>query len=173
MIAGLETVTSSLTCIVAWFARNPVAQQQVRQDPSLVTPAVEELMRRETPVIVSSRHVVRDVELADGLTLEAGTDVSLMFAAADVDPHAFPDPLTVDFARSGAGHLAFASGYHRCLGSHLARLELRTAIDQLHRRLRSYAVTPGETPSYRYSGARAATYLPLTFQPAGDVNPGL
>ena len=75
--------------------------------------------------------------------MKAGDLVTQCWTTANLDPEVFADPLTVDFDRSGNRHIAFAAGWHRCLGSHLARLELRTAVDQFHRRIPGYTITPG------------------------------
>ena len=163
VIAGLDTVTASLTCIVGWFARHPDEQRRVMEDPSLLPAAIEELMRFENPVLTSGgRMAIADTEV-NGVPVRKGDSVSLCWSTGDLDPDAFPDALAVDLARPGNRHIAFAAGRHRCLGSHLARLELRVAVDQLHRRLGPYRLTPGESPRYNHAGVRAAEYLPLTF----------
>ena len=162
-IAGLDTVTASLTCIVGWFARHPEGLARVVEHPDVLPAAIEELMRYENPVLTSGgRMATADTEV-NGVPVKAGDFVTQCWTTANLDPEVFPDPLTVDFDRSGNRHIAFASGWHRCLGSHLARLELRTAVDQLHRRIPSYTITPGESPQYHHAGVRAATYLPLSF----------
>ena len=162
-IAGLDTVTASLTCIVGWFARHPRELERVVADPDVLPAAIEELMRYENPVLTSGgRMAIADTEV-NGCPVKAGDLVTQCWTTANLDPEVFADPLTVDFDRSGNRHIAFAAGWHRCLGSHLARLELRTAVDQLHRRIPSYTITPGETAQYHHAGVRAATYLPLSF----------
>ncbi len=166
MIAGLDTVTASLTCIVSWFARHPEEQQRVRSQPDLLPSAIEELMRFENPVLTGGpRYAVTDTEIA-GVPVKAGDKVDVCWTTANLDADQFPDPLTVDLTRPGNRHIAFASGIHRCLGSHLARLELRTAVGVLHERLERYSITPGKSPVYCHEGVRAATYLPLVFEPS-------
>jgi cytochrome P450 len=164
MIAGLDTVTASLSCIVGWLARHPAEQQMLMEDPSRLAPAIEELMRTENPVLTGGmRFAVDDTEIA-GVPIRRGDKIDVCWTTANLDPDQFPDPLHVDLARPANRHIAFASGIHRCLGSHLARLELRTAVDVLHRRLSSYAIAPGETPVYSHEGVRAAVHLPLVFE---------
>jgi cytochrome P450 len=109
------------------------------------------------------RIATRDVEIA-GETIREGEHVMCLIGAADLDPAEFPDPEEIDFTRQGNRHLAFGGGLHRCLGSHLARLEMRVALEELHRRIPDYALTEGETPRYTM-GIRAVDYLPLTFTP--------
>jgi cytochrome P450 len=165
MIAGLDTVTASLTCIVGWLARHPEEQQMLISDPSRLPAAIEELMRFENPVLTGGmRYAVADTEVA-GVPIRKGDKIDVCWTTADLDPDQFPDPLTVDLDRPANRHIAFASGIHRCLGSHLARLELRTAISTFHQRLSSYAIAPDEEPVYNHEGVRAATHLPLVFEP--------
>jgi cytochrome P450 len=126
LLAGLDTVTASLGCMVVYLARNPAHRDALVADPNLVPAAVEELLRWETPVPGVPRLATQDLDIA-GAHITAGEQVTCLLGAADTDPNEFPDPDTVDFAREGNRHLAFGAGVHRCLGSHLARLELRVA----------------------------------------------
>ena len=77
-----------------------------------------------------------------------------------LDESHFDDPDKVDFERERNRHLAFGGGTHRCLGSHLARMELRVAMEEWHRRIPNYEIKPGETPTYS-PGIREVQYLPL------------
>ena len=135
LLAGLDTVTASLGCAVAYLAAHPDRQQALRDDPSLVPAAVEELLRWETPVPGVPRITTRDVEVA-GTTI-AGRARPSPACSRRPTPTAreFPDPESIDFNRSGNRHLAFGGGVHRCLGSHLARLEMRVALEEFHRRV--------------------------------------
>jgi cytochrome P450 len=92
--------------------------------------------------------------------------VYLCWASANLDPEVFEQPADVDLARIDNRHIAFAAGIHRCLGSHLARAELRASIDQFHRRIPDYRVTEGDEVVYELAGVRQAKHLPLTFTPA-------
>ena len=131
MFAGLDTVTASLSCLIAWLGKNPVRRQQLCDDPSLMRKAIEELMRYESPVPSGMRFPATDVDLGGGLVVPAGEQVNAIWAAANVDPSYHLDPLRVDFDRDKSSHMTFASGAHRCLGSHLARLELRIVLEEL------------------------------------------
>jgi cytochrome P450 len=167
VIAGLDTVASSLSLLVAWFARHPAERRRVVEDESLLPAAIEELMRFESPVPLGHRYLAADMDVG-GKVYPAGSKVEVVWAAANVDPEAFDDPLSVDFGRSSNRHIAFASGFHRCLGSHLARLELRVGIGQLHRRIPDYGITPGSEVAYTNYSVRAAERLPLSFTAATD-----
>jgi cytochrome P450 len=163
LLAGLDTVTASVGCMVSYLAQHPEQRQRLVEDPSQIPGAVEELLRWETPVPGVPRVVAEDVELS-GERLEAGERVTVLIGSANIDERGFPQPDDVDFERPANRHLAFGGGVHRCLGSHLARLELRVALEQLHERIPDYSIKPGEEPKYSM-GIRAVEYLPLVFTP--------
>ncbi len=163
LLAGLDTVTASVGCMVSYLAQHPEQRQRLVEDPSQIPGAVEELLRWETPVPGVPRVVAEDVELS-GERLEAGERVTVLIGSANIDERGFPQPDDVDFERPANRHLAFGGGVHRCLGSHLARLELRVALEQLHERIPDYSIKPGETPQYSM-GIRAVEHLPLVFTP--------
>jgi len=163
MIAGLDTVAASLACILCYLARHPEQRLWILADTARWPAAIEELMRFESPVTEGTRKPLVDVELS-GEKIAAGTVCHVSWAAANLDPDVFPDPLNVDLERSPNPHIAFASGFHRCLGSHLARLELRAALDQFHARIPDYrlAVPVG---ALAFSGnPRTPEKLPLRWR---------
>lgn len=97
------------------------------------------------------------------MPVRAGESVYLGWATANLDAETFPNPLEVKLDRKDNRHVAFAAGIHRCLGSHLARLELRTAIDEFHQRIARYWVTEGAEPKYDGIPVRQTVFLPLSF----------
>jgi cytochrome P450 len=163
LLAGLDTVTASVGCMVSYLAQHPDQRQRLVDDPSQIPGAVEELLRWETPVPGVPRVATEDVELC-GERIEAGERITVLLGSANIDERGFPQPDDVDFERPANRHLAFGGGVHRCLGSHLARLELRVALEQLHERIPDYSIKPGEEPKYTM-GIRAVDYLPLAFTP--------
>ena len=163
LIAGLDTVTATLTCNVAYLAQHPDHRRELAEDRSLIPAAVEELMRWESPVPGVARVLSRDAEVA-GERLTAGTRVTVLVGSANTDESEFDRADTVDFHRETNRHLAFGGGIHRCLGSHLARLELRVAMEELQRRIPDYELAPGTTLEYT-EGLRAVEHLPLVFTP--------
>ena len=165
LIAGLDTVSSSLSLMVSYLARHPDQRQQLVDDPTLLPAAIEELLRTETPVPMGGRFASADFEV-NGKQVKAGDMVAVFWAAANVDPDAFDDPMTVDFERPGNRHITFAAGFHRCLGSHLARMELRAALATWHRRVPEYSIAPGKEPIYNHDGVRIVDPLPLVITPA-------
>lgn len=166
LLGGLDTVTASLDCMVARLATHPSERRRLVEDPSIVASAVEELLRFETPVTVVPRMVTRATALGD-VELSSGTRVMLVLGAADTDEQAFCGAGQVDFERSANRHFAFGGGPHRCLGSHLARRELRVAMEELHRRIPEYSLAPGVDLAYT-PGIRQIEHLPLVFGGKGD-----
>jgi cytochrome P450 len=160
MIAGLDTVAASLSCIIAWLARHPEERRRVVADPAMWPDAIEELMRWETPVPGGTRTPTEEMQIG-GETVPAGTHVAVLWAAANLDPEKFTDPLTVDLNRRPNAHYSFAAGFHRCLGSHLARMELRAALDQFHKRIPEYRIPDGIELTYEALPVRLARPLPL------------
>ncbi|AKK30124.1 hypothetical protein AB431_00785 [Mycobacterium sp. EPa45] len=162
LLAGLDTIASSLGCILSYFARTPQHRERLVAEPQLVSTAVEELMRFESPVTAAYRLVTDDVTLPSGASLPAGSWAWVSWAAANLDPDAFPNPLEVDLDRKRNAHMSFASGAHRCLGSHLARLEMGVSLTAWHERIPVYEIEPGAT--LHYSGnPRAPRTLPLVW----------
>jgi cytochrome P450 len=143
MIAGLDTVAASLACFLSYFARHPEPRAAMVADPSRWPSAVEELMRYESPVTDGGRVALEDLELPSGERIVAGTLMGMSWSAANLDPAYFTDPLSVDLDRSPNPHIGFASGFHRCLGSHLARMEMVAALEAWHERIPDYRITPG------------------------------
>jgi cytochrome P450 len=159
LIAGLDTVTATLGCDIAFLAANPVQRRRIVDDPELIPAAIEELLRWETPVTGVPRKLKQDVTIG-GVAMKAGEIVTLLLGAANLDERHFERADEVDFGREFNRHTAFGGGPHRCLGSHLARMELRLALEEWHRRIPDYRIKEGETPTYS-AGIREVQYLPL------------
>jgi cytochrome P450 len=163
VIAGLDTVTSSISVMIARLARHPAERHLLMDDPTRVPAFVEEMMRYESPVPSGGgRWATDDIEI-NGIPVKKGEMVYLCWASGNLDPDVFEAPLDVQLDREANRHIGFAAGRHRCLGSHLARLELRCAIDQWHRRVADYQIAPGDEPEYVFDGVRSAKRLPLVF----------
>lgn len=161
LIAGLDTVTDSLDCFFVYLARHPDHRRQLVEQPDVLPGAVEELLRWETPVPGVARVALQDVEVG-GCPISKGERVSPLLGAANTDPAEFPDPELVDFTRNPNRHRAFGGGPHRCLGSHLARMELRVALREFHRRIPDYEIKPGAKLTYT-AALRSVESLPLVF----------
>jgi cytochrome P450 len=117
-------------------------------------------------VVFVPRIATQDVDVA-GQTIPAESYVMIMIGAAGRDPAEHPDPDTIDFQRQELS-FAFGGGPHRCLGSHLARMEMRVALEEWHRRIPEYALAPGAAPRVRWpAGVVGFDSLPLVFPPSG------
>jgi cytochrome P450 len=161
-LAGLDTVTSALGFIFRELAQQPELQRQLRDDPKLIPNAIEELLRAFT-IVESHRWVTRDVDF-HGVKFKRGDLIQLGTQTSGRDDREFADPQTIDFHRDNIRHLAFAAGPHRCIGSHLARRELKIAIEEWLTRTPPFRVKPGETPKAEADGAVwAVTYLPIVW----------
>ena len=163
VLAGLDTVTSSLDCFVAYLAQHPEQRRRLVADPGLIPTAVEELLRWESPVSFSARNATREVTVS-GCEIKKGMPVAIMLGSANTDERAVDHPDVVDFTRNPNRHMAFGRGIHRCLGSHLARLELKVALAVLHRRIPEYEIESGTTLEWRSISIRSLARLPLVFR---------
>lgn len=146
-IAGLDTVMNAMGYGVRHMAANPDLQEELRADPSLIPEATEELLRRYS-FVNSMRRAGKDMTFA-GAEIKQGERVVLYNPAANVDPEEFPDPGTFDLHRENKAHVTFASGPHRCLGSHLARIELQTLYEEMLKRLPPFRLDPDNPVTYR------------------------
>ena len=164
LIAGLDTVTDSLDCFFVYLAKHRDQRRLLIEQPDILPSAIEEMLRWETPVPGVARVAMQDVEVG-GCPVSKGERISPLLGAANTDPAEFSEPDVVDFARNPNRHRAFGGGPHRCLGSHLARLELRVALREFHRRIPDYEIPAGTELKYT-SGLRSVETLPLTFSTA-------
>ncbi len=160
IIAGLDTVTDTLECFFSYLAQHPDQQARIVADPTIIPSAVEELLRWETPVTGVSRVATQDTEIF-GCPVHAGEGINPTLGSANTDETFLPDAYIVDLARNPK-HFAFGVGVHRCLGSHLARLELRTTLREWHKRIPAYSIVPGTELKVSY-GLRQFESLPLVF----------
>ncbi len=150
LLAGHETTSNMLGLGTLALLRHPEQAAMIRDDPALVEPAVEELLRWLSVVqVLPPRTTTTDVEVG-GHAIPAGSLVFCSFPAANRDPAFVDDPETLDITRGAAGHVAFGHGVHHCLGAPLARMEMRIAFPALLRRFPGLALAdPAEPVDFR------------------------
>jgi cytochrome P450 len=145
-IAGLDTVMNGMGFGIRHLAQDAALQAELRADPRLIPDAAEELLRRYT-FTVPPRRVGKDT-VFEGQPMKQGERVMLFLPAADLDPNEFPDADRFDLTREKKPHIAFNVGPHRCLGSHLARIELQILYEQMLARLPQFRLDPAYPPKF-------------------------
>lgn len=138
--AGHETTTSLVGNSIGLLLDHPDEHRRLMEDPELITTAVEEFLRLESPLQIGNRLAGEDIDLGDTV-LPKGTYIHTSIAAANRDPAVFPDPDRFDIAREPNKHIAFITGIHVCLGATLARVEGRIAIGGFVKRFPQLAQT--------------------------------
>lgn len=137
VLAGLDTVKSQLGYMMLHLAEHPGDRQKILDDPDLIPVAVDEMVRVYS-IVMDGRKVTKDTEF-HGCPMSKGDMAMLTVPSATRDETKYANPGQVDFNRTdAAGHLAFAAGPHKCLGSHLARRELNIAMEEWHKRIPHY-----------------------------------
>ena len=160
-IGGLDTVYAALNNIWAWLARNPERVQEIIDRPDDIDNVVEELLRRFSTTF-GTRFVMRDCEIR-GVQIRKGDRVFTMLPAANFDPEVFPTPLDVDFDRPRKTILAFTVGVHSCMGGHLARMEVKVALQEWLKRIPKFGIEPGHTIQYKPGGVVGPAAVPLVW----------
>ena len=165
--AGVETTYRSLGNLLFALLSKTDQLDAVRADRSLIPQAIEEAVRWEPPVLTITRVATRDTELG-GVSIPAGSSVMPVLGAANRQDDRYPDPDRFDVFRSARAHIGFGHGVHVCLGMHLARLEMRVALNLLFDRLPNLRIDPdGDDPHIRGQVFRSPTAIPVLFDPAG------
>ena len=141
--AGIETTYRSSGNLLFLLLTHPEQLDAVRADRSLAPQAIEEGLRYESPVLLTTRVTTTDTVLGH-TEIPAGSSVTTMLASANRDPHSFDDPETFNIFRESSRHLSFGLGPHLCLGLHLARMETRVALNALLDRLPNLRIDQGE-----------------------------
>ena len=129
--------------------RNPDQLRLLKSDPSLMANAIEELLRYDSSVQVTSRTTLEDVDEIGGIPLEKGQSVVCLLGSANRDPAVYPDPDRLDITRRDVRPLSFGGGIHYCIGAQLARIEGEIAIGTLLRRLPNLRLDDADHPDWR------------------------
>ncbi|MFG2290749.1 cytochrome P450 [Streptomyces sp. NPDC048595] len=161
LIAGHETTVNLITNGMLTLLRHPQVLQRLRDEPDLVVPLVEELLRYEPPVhIIPWRAAYSDITVADTV-IPKGSQIMLMLASGSRDPNRFPDPDRFDPDRRDNQHLGFGTGIHLCFGGPLARREVQIALTELVRRLDRPRLVADPPPYRRSPILRGPIHLPV------------
>jgi cytochrome P450 len=165
LIGGHETTTNLVASGFLTLLRNPASFQQLREHPEIIASAIEELLRFESPVQHTARIAPADMQLG-GKNIQKGSRVVAGLAAANRDPHRFPDPDRLDLLRADNRHLAFGWAAHFCFGAPLARMEGQIAFNTLLRRLPRPVLLDEKLIWRENAGLRGLTALKIGFDPA-------
>ena len=149
-VAGIDTVYAAMNNIWLWLARNPERRHEMIANPDHIDAQLEELLRI-FGVTFSGRELIKDLEL-DGVTMKKGERLFCILPACNYDPDVFENPREVDFNRQRKPILTFTGGIHACMGAHLARLEMKIALQEWLRRIPDFQVKPGTQITYSPSG---------------------
>lgn len=158
-IAGLDTVINGMGYGIRHLAMHPELQEELRANPKLIVEAAEEILRRYT-FTVPTRRIARDVMLGDA-QMKEGERLMLFLPGADLDAREFAEPEKFDLNRENNVHIAFGVGPHRCLGSHLARIELQVLYEQMLARLPNFRLDPAKPAKFHAGNIIAIDSLPL------------
>ncbi len=165
LFAGHETTVNLIGNGLLALLEHPAQMDRLREDPDLIKPAIEELMRYDSPVQMASERYAREEVTIGGVTIAPGETVHAVLGSANRDERQFDRPDDLDIARDPNRHLAFGQGVHYCVGAPLARLEGQIAINALLRRFPDLRLAvPSQALRRRPGlGLRGLVSLPLAF----------
>jgi hypothetical protein len=159
LIAGIDTTWSAIGASLWHLARTPRDRRRLAAEPELLPTAMEEFLRAFAPVTMA-RLVKDDIHFA-GVDMKAEDWILLSFPAANRDPAQFDRAGEVVIDREVNRHAAFGLGIHRCIGSHLARMELRVALEVWMQRLPEFTLAPDAEVRWAAGQVRGPRTLPL------------
>ncbi len=163
LIGGHETTRNLIGCGLHLLLRHPDQLQMLREQPALIEPALEEVLRVESPIQFVGRTALEDMEIR-GKTIRKGQIVMLMLAAAHRDPEVFKDPDRFDIQRTPNKHLAFGLGRHLCLGAPLARVQAKIVFEALFNRFKSIRLDKEDVVWTASPVFRGLTSLHVSFE---------
>jgi hypothetical protein len=159
LIAGIDTTWSAIGASLWHLAGTPADRQRLVADPALMPTAIEEFLRAYAPVTMA-RLVTRDLDF-DGVPMKADDWILLSFPAANRDPAQFDRADQIDLGRTVNRHAAFGLGIHRCLGSHLARMELRVALEVWLERIPDFTLADPAAVTWATGQVRGPRSIPI------------
>jgi cytochrome P450 len=160
VIAGLETTASAIAACVFYLLEHPEERTRLMNDPDIWDLAMDELLRWATPAPAQSRALRSDAEV-QGCPMHAGDRVMLLYGSGNRDEREFPDPDSVILDRHPNRHLAFGIGPHRCIGSHLAKTEMKIALEMLLPHLEEWRVSDPSDIVWKAAENRGLAHLPI------------
>ncbi|MBW8482685.1 cytochrome P450 [Actinomadura parmotrematis] len=171
---GFDTTTALTAHALEWLSEHPGERDRLsRERDTLLNSATEEFLRFYTPAVGDGRTISADCEIA-GTRFKEGDRLWLSWAMANRDPKAFPDPNSVDIARSGNRHNSFGLGIHRCIGSNVARTVFKRMIVQVLDRMPDFRCDPAGAVHYETIGViNGMQHLPAVFTPGERIGAGL
>ena len=158
-VAGLDTVINGMGFAIRHLAMNPDLQEKLRANPDLIQDAVEEMLRRYS-FTMPMRRVAKEVEFG-GWKMMPGEWLVLFYPGADLDSREFKSPEEYNLERENKVHLAFGAGAHRCLGAHLARVELQVLYQQVLSRFPTFRLDPDKPVQFHSGNIIAFDSLPI------------
>ncbi len=161
LIAGIDTTWSNIGSALWHLATHPEDQQRLRDEPGLIPTAVEEFLRFYSPVTMA-RYVTEDTEFS-GCPMKEGDKILMAFPAGNHDPEMFEDADRFIIDRQRNRHFAFGSGIHRCLGSNLARMEIRVAVETFLERIPSFELADPDAVFWNGGQVRGPRRVPIRF----------
>ena len=163
LFAGIDTTWSAVGSALWHLANHVDDRRWLAAEPQLIPTAVEEFLRAYAPVTMG-REIVKEADI-NGCHFKEGEMVMLAFGAANRDPAAFPDADRFIIDRAENRHAAFGLGIHRCIGSTLARMEMRVALEEWLGKFPDFTLTPGAVVKWSMGTVRGPRQLPITFGP--------
>ena len=161
LLAGIDTTWSAIGSSLLHLATNPDDRRRLRDEPELINSATEEFLRVFAPVTMA-REVIEDTEVG-GCPMRKGDRLLLPFPSGNRDPEVFDRPDEVVLDREANRHFAFGVGIHRCLGSNLARMELRVALQTWLERIPEFTLTDPDAVTWSAGQVRGPRTLPFAF----------
>ncbi|PTR12580.1 MULTISPECIES: cytochrome P450 [unclassified Novosphingobium] len=162
LVGGFDTTSSALASMMYWLAMNPAEVERLRSDPKLIDTAGEEIVRLISPSTYLRREVMGDTVLG-GTSLKRGDSVLVAYGAANHDPRKFECPEAVVADRKPNPHVGFGAGRHRCIGSFIAKTQLRLAVEEILARFTSFRVGDPAEIQYTTGLGQGISSLPMVF----------
>lgn len=160
VVAAFDTTVYSISSAVWLFASHPEQWENLRNDPSLIPSAFNEVIRLESPIQYFTRVATKDVD-QDGVAIPRGSRLLISYGGANRDERHFPDPTRFDVTRKAMDHVAFSFGNHACVGQNLARMEGHAILKALAARVKSFHLA-GEPELALNNAGRGFAHIPVT-----------